>query len=989
MKFYYKKEGSETKTVINSDGNSLSITTIISDAAIDAASSENPFNIEIYCEFNYSNNASGLYTAFNKLNIYSSKSELGNTQIVGNLISAIPVIHDDISDEEIDDALEILDKLEEYEMLENSSQSNSTTNANNSTSINNKSVQSDSAQLKSPICKADSCNKRGICKELLSSISCKCDDTYYGFNCEISSETAMIIKNVTLGIVDSLNKKIMNAIEKKDSNSITPSLLNNIGKQIENGIKVFESVAELTKFKKILNTLLDPSTAFSGNSASGNSISEKVAQNSNMFVNSINNLLDFNTQQIGKTQINNNQEYNKRISSNAANSILNNIEIQNNLNGDTDADKRVILIENKNYDKYNAEAHKNIIYKSFIQLDAKKNARNKKTVNNDSYRTNYNIFSNNYTINSLSENPRLLQASNSSNLANTSKANDYYLLDELQKIEFFTNYNDLKKLIISLSQNIVKGFINKKSSSANKTSTNSTNITDPSTSWMNSKLLDYYQSNLNFDLFIKQISDINSEAKIETLFESRIKNKQSYVDAYDCMKNYMNKSHNSISNLINDTLSKTDIFILYVIFKNPIFIIDQQKSNNSLSLSYYFALLNSKGEFIDISSSCNADIIHYIPLQTKNSDFISKYRLFPKKYYLDYYNTDSNVNNITRINHSLKKKYDKYKIFSDGSVDRNSSINYQLNKYYTQYRVNLFYLNANATISNNIYINDNTEANYVKTFNDNDYIVTYTRMIGEISIFAEYNPPIEYTGNSFYLFNNILFTKDNLANNTLFKILLIFICLNYFFVIFLLLHSWLCKSEEANSEESILEKESRNCHFDNDVLGDIQNRYSLYGYLDYSSHMTSKLNNKNNQHFKLANNNSIPENSNVEGGKKKDFSDDNVKLNINYEIRKHKETYSASVKGGNTPSFYAFYHFFVKRNIYANFILNSSVFTPKYKLLIKMFCLFFLHLSISSLLFITCSWIDFNVGFLINLFNFLFLNFYKFFRKRFTLIFPD
>lgn len=904
ISFSYKKETDLIKIpIVSSSKTSNEILTVLYDSIISNSDSKNPFIIEIFCEYVLTNGKT--YIAYNKLNIYSSKSNLGNTQVVSDLISTIPSITENMSQIDIASTLKVLDQLNKLSTISTNNTISITTNVNTNTKSK--------TEINTPICNENSCNKRGSCIALLNSIACKCDEKFAGVNCEFSKDTAQIIKNITLSMVNNLGKKIISSSQNNIS-EITPELLNNVGKNIENAVKVLDNMEEAKSLKDILINLLDVSNK------KENSFYEMITNNTDVFVNSLSDLFTFTTLQIGKTKMNNNAQ-SKRLNIKSANSIFDQLSIEEN--------NKIIYVDKNDYKNYLFVNHGHIEGDnvSNLSINSKK-------------------FNNLRLIQSVNNSPN----STDKNSSDSNGTEENYDLNDLQKLDFLKYYSNVTSLLIKLGQNVIKGYLLDGIffNSVSRNSYNNYNTTF--------NILNYSQTNDNFDLIIKQIPSLNSSnSKTENLFKERINSGLSYIDAYDCIKNF-----------VESTNRNTTIFLIYLFVKNPIYIIDMNISNKSLSMSHYFDFFDSDANLIDLSI-CNKEILHYIPLQSRNEDFIRKFNLYPRKYFLETYNTINNKINITDINASWKNTYDKYMILNDGTVDKNTSISYQLDKYYLQYKLNFIFYNTNATNSSNIFINSIQE-NYVKTLDQNNYIIASSRKTGEFSVLGEYNTPTEYTGPKFYLYRNELFTLNNFTTNTLSKILIALISSNYLIVIIIGIYYLInSNSEDALNEDSHVELELTTLKLDNDIFGDIQDRYSLYNYFEnyrskFQQNQKNDLYKNHNENNVLiinnnSNNQSIPENSNNAITKKKDYTSDHVKINFNGELKQNrniKNEYEGS-------ALYSLYHFVIKRNIFSCLILHTSLFSPKYKSVTKVFTLYFLELTIVNFLYIFSS-IQFDVN---------------------------
>jgi hypothetical protein len=291
-----------------------------------------------------------------------------------------------------------------------------------------------------------------------------------------------------------------------------------------------------------------------------------------------------------------------------------------------------------------------------------------------------------------------------------------------------------------------------------------------------------------------------------------------------------------------------------------------------------------------------------------------------------------------------------------------------------QYSLYLVDINTEAAIFSNVF--SNTNDNFIKTMDQNNYFIASSRRSGEFTVLSDYEPPSEYTGIHFYLYRNELFNKTNLASNTLFKILTTIISLNYFFiVIFIIYYCVASNSEDSHNENTLVNMEFNNITSDNKIFGNIQDRYCMYYYLETyrrisksnknNNLVVENINNVNNRVLNINepndNANSVPDNSKTNIAKKKDYSDENVKINISDEIKNFSDNNNNVTENGNGQGIYSLYHFVVKRNIYSNLIFQKSLFTPKHNSITKVFTLILLELTIVNFLYIFSS-IEFNVS---------------------------
>ena len=379
INFFYKKLSGTSRTqIISANQLALEVSTEIMDSIIAQTDSKDAFVIEIFCEYTLSNGIS--YSAYNKFNIYSSKTSIGNTQVASDLVSTMPKIKDDMSSAQLNDVVSVLDKLSSLSSL-NSSATNTTSTATstatstptNSNSGNNKSK----TEIVSPVCSENSCNKRGSCVPLLKTIACKCGDKFRGANCEFTLEDAELIKNVTNMLFDNLNKKILSSLGN-NSTAINSELINLVDKQIENSVKVMEKMEDIANIKNMLNNILDTTNG------KDDALYERIKNNSEVLVNSLNSLFKFTTLQIGKTKLTNSENA-QRL--NSQRMSLNNYDIEAE-----NSKEKTFYVDKNDYDKYLNLNHEHLEGVKVINNYNRKKANNLRILQSTNSTTNLSLI---------------------------------------------------------------------------------------------------------------------------------------------------------------------------------------------------------------------------------------------------------------------------------------------------------------------------------------------------------------------------------------------------------------------------------------------------------------------------------------------------------------------------------------------------------------------------------------------------------------------
>ncbi len=451
------------------------------------------------------------------------------------------------------------------------------------------------------------------------------------------------------------------------------------------------------------------------------------------------------------------------------------------------------------------------------------------------------------------------------------------------------------------------------------------------------------QSNNNFDLLFSPILDPKTFS-FSAFFANRINNKQSYIDPQDCIINFLQSfsfvnTERTTSKVINNVA-----FVAYLNFRNPIYIIDNNLLSKSVSQSHSMIIFDVLGNQQTIDN-CPNEILHNFILSPRSSAFIDRYNINPNKYSID------PASNITDISQKYSASYMPIYIYPNGTIDKSNQTN-QIEKYYLTYRFsNLEYNVKNLTVYNKTLniakmYDDSNKLNTVKYIN-NGVIVASSRNLGEFTVMATYDPPTQPEDKYYFLRNgNIFRDGENWRNNSCMYLLVCLFLLNSFFVTLLMIFG--CCHPESKDNTSydmyLLKLENTNYLEDNQRFDNEFARYNLHGYLQSNENIKKKIEM-----------NFVPV--------KTDRKDTEAAINLNgikleipnTEAAYDKNQVATTIITSAEPSACNMFFFMFKRNIYAAPWVFDSPFSPKWKIMQKVFCLVYMLLFISSVLFIWSS----------------------------------
>lgn len=503
--------------------------------------------------------------------------------------------------------------------------------------------------------------------------------------------------------------------------------------------------------------------------------------------------------------------------------------------------------------------------------------------------------------------------------------------------------------------------------------------------------IEFSGSTTYYDYVISSIKDINNYS-FQTYFANRKANQLSYFDASDCLKSFI--SANSASKIYDFNT----IYFTYYYFTYPTYSFDTDLSSKALSLSHSIRFYDANAAELPISS-CTNYITHYLPIFPNNKDFMTRFNLYPQKYY-------------NEPQYNLGKNYMPYYIFMNGTVDNKNPVELQKDMYYRQYRVNL----TSYDSTNNVFYNDaNSNFNYL---NSNGYSISTSKSTGEFTIFTSSDPVTVQLNNTYFMnYNQIFNIGENYRGNASWYTVIL--QLGFFLIALVLAILLKTVLRKYSNDNAWFEYENSQLLKDSQVFGD--DRYVFFGD-NYSNHLMSvnseeimqsipqskkeakeeKENLAKNKLYKLQKEEDLKDNeenkgeegnivvrdyeldrkANVEGGDQNENMQ-NAKLRVdgkseevsdsnrNANKQEYSKTFSSSnnkISVNTNKRIYNIFYFIGLRNIYASLILLSSPFNPKYKTLSKFALFVWLHMMITVVLFVFAPF-KFNVSFIFLFFN--------------------
>jgi len=924
-------------------------------------------------------------TSYNSTQGYNPNQEI---------IKAVPIISSTMSTSDTLTAATLISQLiSDPTIAVQNKPNNSTVNSTQAIQAVNKPIVSKDGKISLPPkieCNDEYCNNKGFCIQLSrDKRDCKCLPKFSGSNCQISQENKKVFdelsQNLTSSMLNKLNMTKIDdsipasqAINQQNFQAIntlstsiskmnpTTDIIQNLASsvklsmpKIDNPEFAKEIVKSVTLIESICTTLFDTLAQLTQKLKY-----QKLEQ-------------DYKSGKIDSTKINvipvdftkDNVTgfYNQTKQNNAFNASANSTSSSNNPSQN--------LIPTSNMIPTTTLTNNPTISSNIIPTTAISGITPTRQTTgpiNSSTSTSGNSGTNTSTKTTTStatsttgnspKNKRILQ--NSQNTSNSTDANNFILQVNDNSVLSLPQdqINSLKSAYQSIMSNI-QG-LNLAMINANKPNA-----------------LDYYGTGSYFEYYISSIQDIKSYS-FKNYFAKRIADNLSYFDALDCLKSFI--SSNSASNPYNFST----IYFVYYYFIYPIFNLDSDLSNKALSLSDSIKFFDANAKEIQINN-CPIPIYHYLPIipSSQNSqDFVNKLNLFPQKYY-----------DVPQYN--LNKSYMPYYIFQNGTVDNSNPTDYQKDIYYRQYALNF----TSYDTINGFYNNPNNQFKYLT---QNGYSVSTSKSTGEFTLFAYSDPVTTQLPYTYFMNYNQIFTiGENYRPNPSWYTVIF--QLGFYIIALILTISLKNIFRKYNNNNDWNEYENSQMDKDNHIFGD--NRYEFFGhrYSNYSTNIKSddkleseveqKMNNNSLSNNAMANNKlskkkkdedlkdneenkgeegkivvkdfELDKKANVEGqdegqdensnklkieSDKKNDEDFESKKNsnktgyarINNNNSKHNREYKTNKK------IYNIFYFIGLRNIYANLILLSSPFSPKYKTLSKFAFFVWLEMLITVLLFV-------------------------------------
>jgi hypothetical protein len=560
-------------------------------------------------------------------------------------------------------------------------------------------------------------------------------------------------------------------------------------------------------------------------------------------------------------------------------------------------------------------------------------------------------FKNNNRIHSFIENgKRNLQDSNTTNTNNTTNLTPQEIYKK--KVELILNLENTKKLIENLATKLAQHFNNKFSKLLNSTLNNTLSVLES----QNITEFIVNNDNIHFNMMFTPIINIDIFDFVK-YFQERVDKKQSYIDPKKCLKTYINSLAFTSKKRTENSLLNQVIFALYVFDKNPMFTISEELMKRATSNSHTLYLYDINGNHIELNN-CDDEILHFIPLNPYDPIFIKNFNANPLKYELK--------NNATSINQLTNNSYMPIYIAQDGTIEKNLTIQQQIDKYYPVYKFYLSVYNVknitlyNSTINlDKIYENLGEDSvKYIK----NSHFVANSRKLDTMAVMNYYDPPKDINDRYYFLKNeNVLRRSSNWEGNWCFITLAILFCINFIFIILLLIFGCLTPKFKKinNGEINKTEQLNYETQYDNGRIDDLIfdpnlniKRNNMFGYL-YKNEQEKK------GQIKIAQNKEAAYQSEPQQIELKNVNiefNENPNVNSEAGLKTDNLKQNKRIQEIKTSSLI---HFIFKRNIYTNLFNLTSPFDPSWKFLTKIFTLIYLLLFFCTCMFIY-SGIDFN-----------------------------
>lgn len=806
--------------------------------------------------------------------------------------------------------------------------------------------------LKKAQCNDLYCSNQGKCSyehEFQVLPLCACNASYSGTFCEFKKENQNLLKNYTLNIMLALANKLFNETQASSSGTtvpnsansninnvlVTQSILNAIKSQLEIGVKVVDNIKDMEVFTNIVSNVLD---------SKSETTVQNIVNSSSSVVSMIQSFFSFSNTQVIKAKA----SISKKNSASTAN-----------------ANKRLIPLYHQSLDinNYNFANKKNYNHTSNDSTNDKKLFRNLQLGSISEAISSDNISPSSAASNSIAAS----SASNSSFSTSSSEAEEIYNKNK----DLILSNEKAKALIFKLVKSYINYFniIYAKDMQINSTFAESSEYLKS----LNISQFSLEQSNSDFDLLFSPILDIQS-FDFNAFFSKRINNKLSYIDPQTCISKHLLSVPFLISEKTSYKIINNVVFALYISFKNPMYTIDNGLIEKSVSLSHYLAVFDINGNELALKD-CPSEILHYLVLFPRNNTFIQSFNVNPSKYAVD---PRSNVNSISQ---KYSASYMPVYIFPNGTIDKQNNLTTQLEKYYLTYKFQMTEYNVkNLTLPNHtlnmVKVFDQLDSrNQIKSIN-NGYILASTRNLGEFAVMAVYDPPSE-PDDKYYFLNNpkIFLLSENWRSNSCFYFLAILCGINYLFIVVLFILN--CYNPSPTKDDSdtpfalhLLKQEFETYEKDNNRFDSVFPRYNFYKYLRFYRNSGKKPSIAITIDAEAAQ--KIYVETQNEGNKANKGLEPSKGINMALGTDNHtvnpvdtKSNYITTQrtmlpqmeenKQINTSSNFNLFFFIFARNIYAAPWALNSPFSPKWKIMAKVFCLLYMLIFFSSLLYILNS----------------------------------
>lgn len=783
--YTYMDYNGELKTVyVASQTNPIKVKTKFNIQLNESLKSSNkPIKVQVY---SHTINSSGKNVIlYEEILLYNSQSSLD----FNNLIEAILNNYQDIdklTSEDKENLSNVLNKLNAY-------------NEMNKIQLSEKfseSIANDKGELEylKASCLDNYCYSNGECIIIEEKSYCYCYEGFTGKRCQFTEKNQILLKNYFKNITNTL------------VNQATYNQQKNI-KEIHNHIKYTENLMEetddLNNYILILENLIE---------GTGGNLN-KAKENVNLIFSIINSIISLTEQNIIKAEIDNYEfKSNKGLASDIAkrettqfSTIYTYKDHSHNILGENLKDPKN---KNKKF-RYLAELNNTKFNTNYTQYY-------NSTIFNSSSNTNFASYHNSSFIANIYSNKDLNNTSNSNNTSyyynstniynntnyvdNNNKTIYQFFLENLQIQKFKSELKKIKSSIFSFILSMLNNNI------TNHGNNDYGNITSSSTN--NSALNSDTESGLikitndNFDVIAKTLSlDELILFDKERFFIDRIIHKKSYFDIriisnqYDDIYSKNNETAKQallgIKYLIinnfkkNNTPSCLDnIKMVYLYNKNPLVNLDYSITKYSLTSSHIVEFFDCELNRLDLENlfgKNNLQITHYLPIISRNKEFIQAFNLNPRKY-------------LSANQHIFRNTYPPYYIFPNGTVDKNPDIAYQIEKYHKNFEIKAIsysmFNNSNLNpIANQTFVNETYTSINNRYLTKAGYVIATTPNTGEVYSYTFKQVPSEQEGSLFFLhYPELLTNKYHLLNSLciysifgLFFLNIIFVILEFIF----------------------------------------------------------------------------------------------------------------------------------------------------------------------------------------------------------------